>query len=127
VVGDIAEQVQLLGNELPMLGDASAAIASRFVTVLLDRSWLGKEDHMLKPALHNELPGILNWALAGLDRLEEQGEFTTPRNSDDAYRMLVDLASPVKAFIRDRCQIGRRGPGRRSLERLAGMGEGQRP
>ena len=33
------------------------------------RSWLGKEDRDLEPALQAELPGILNWALAGLERL----------------------------------------------------------
>ena len=52
-----------------------------------------------------ELPGILNWALDGLARLEEQGEFTRPAGADDAYRALVDLASPVQAFIRDCCIV----------------------
>ena len=52
-----------------------------------------------------ELPGILNWALDGLARLDERGEFTRPAGAEDAYRALVDLASPVQAFIRDRCII----------------------
>jgi putative DNA primase/helicase len=52
-----------------------------------------------------ELAGILNWALDGLARLDEQGEFTRPAGADEAYRSLVDLASPVQAFIRDRCVV----------------------
>jgi putative DNA primase/helicase len=103
--GTLPSRIMLLSNELPQLGDASAAIAGRFVTLLLTRSWLGKEDDTLEPELHKELPGILNWALDGLERLWWQQRFTRPTGADDAYRTLVDLASPVKAFIRDRCEV----------------------
>ena len=104
--GTLPSRIMLLSNELPQLGDASAAIAGRFVTLLLTRSWLGREDDALEPEIHAELPGILKWALDGLERLERAGTFTRPTGADDAYRTLVDLASPVKAFIRDQCEIG---------------------
>ena len=103
--GTLPSRLMLLSNELPQLGDASAAIAGRFVTLLLTRSWLGKEDATLEPAMHAELPGILTWSLDALARLEKQGTFTRPPGADDAYRTLVDLASPVKAFIRERCTV----------------------
>jgi putative DNA primase/helicase len=103
--GTLPSRFMLLSNELPQLGDASAAIAGRFVTLLLERSWLGKEDRTLEPEMRAELPGILNWALDGLARLDEQGEFTRPAGAEDVYRALVDLASPVQAFIRDRCIV----------------------
>jgi putative DNA primase/helicase len=54
---------------LPRLGDASAAIIGRFIMLVTTRSWLGKEDSDLEHALQGELPGILNWALAGLQRI----------------------------------------------------------
>jgi putative DNA primase/helicase len=104
--GQLPSRIMLLSNELPLLGDASAAIAGRFVTLLLERSWLGEEDHSLEPELHAELAGVLNWSLDGLARLEEQGTFTPPAGAEDAYKALVDLSSPVKAFIRDCCQVG---------------------
>jgi putative DNA primase/helicase len=104
--GRLPARFMLLSNELPELGDASAAIAGRFVALQLTRSWLGQEDPDLEPELHTELSGILNWALAGLDRLEEQGRFTRPSSTDEAYITLQDLASPVGAFIRDRCELG---------------------
>jgi putative DNA primase/helicase len=104
--GKLPTRFVICSNELPRLGDASGAIAGRFLTLLLNRSWLGNEDPDLKPALHRELPGILNWALDGLARLEEQGRFTTPRSSDAAFAALQDLASPVRAFIRDCCVTG---------------------
>jgi putative DNA primase/helicase len=104
--GKLPTRFMLLSNELPQLGDASAAIAGRFETLLLTRSWLGKEDRTLEPELRRELPGVLNWALAGLSQLESQGSFTRAAEAEEAYRALVDLASPVKAFVRDRCLVG---------------------
>jgi putative DNA primase/helicase len=93
-------------NELPQLGDASAAIAGRFVPLLLTRSWLGEEDDTLEPALHEELPGILNWTLAGLERLTKDRRFVRPRDADEVLVALQDLASPVAAFVRDCCVRG---------------------
>ena len=50
-------------------GDASGAIAGRFLVLTLRNSWLGREDPALTDALLTELPGILGWVLDGLDRL----------------------------------------------------------
>jgi putative DNA primase/helicase len=73
------------------------------VPLLLTRSWLNREDHGLERALRDELPGILNWALDGLERLTAHGRFTRPPGADEAIVALQDLASPVAAFVRDRC------------------------
>lgn len=104
--GKLPVRIMLCSNELPQLGDASMAIAGRFIPLVLTRSWLGSEDHGLEVALRAELPGILNWALAGLERLTKQGRFTRPPGADDAIVALQDLASPVAAFVRDRCVRG---------------------
>jgi putative DNA primase/helicase len=104
--GKLPSRFMVISNELPQLGDASAAIAGRFVALLLSRSWLGKEDLALEPELHAELPGILNWALDGLERLSESNTFTRPESTDEAVTALRDLASPVAAFIRDQCVTG---------------------
>jgi putative DNA primase/helicase len=101
--GKLPTRFMVISNELPHLGDASAAIVGRFVVLQLTRSWLGKEDPALEPELHGELPGILNWALEGLDRLRETNAFTRPASTDEAIIALQDLASPVAAFVRDRC------------------------
>lgn len=104
--GQIPARFMLLSNELPQFGDASTAIANRFMTLLLSQSFLGKEDHGLEHALYKELPGILNWSLDGLARLQEQDAFTRPAATDEAFRELVALASPVSAFVRECCDIG---------------------
>ena len=104
--GKLPARLMLCSNELPLLGDASMAIAGRFVPLLLSRSFYGREDLTLEDALERELTGVLNWALAGLERLAKNGKFTRPPNVDDTIRTLQDLASPVNAFIRDCCVTG---------------------
>ena len=105
--GKLPSRFMVISNELPHLGDASAAIAGRFVALLLSKSWYEKEDPSLEPDLHTEesLTGILNWALDGLDRLAAEGRFTRPRSTDEAMIALADLASPVSAFLRDTCTV----------------------
>ena len=106
--GKLPCRLHVISNELPRLGDASTAIVGRVVLLLLSNSWLGKEDHGLEPALQGELAGILNWALAGLQRLtvENGNRFTWLASAEEAITTLRDLASPVAAFVREKCETG---------------------
>jgi putative DNA primase/helicase len=106
--GKLPCRLHVISNELPRLGDASTAIVGRIVLLLLTRSWLGKEDHDLELSLHAELTGILNWALTGLHRLtvENQNRFTRLTSADEAITTMRDLASPIAAFARERCEMG---------------------
>jgi putative DNA primase/helicase len=94
-----------LTNELPRLADASGALASRFVVLVLQNSFYGRENPRLTEELLAESPGIFAWALEGLDRLRARGCFATPPSSRDALRQLEDLGSPTTAFVRDRCVL----------------------
>jgi phage/plasmid-associated DNA primase len=77
------------------------------VPLITTKSWLGQEDLKLEDKLTKELPGILNRALAGLRRLNANGGKFTPVESADAIlRALEALASPVKAFVRETCELG---------------------
>jgi len=106
--GKLPCRLHVISNELPRLGDASTAVIGRIVLLPLTRSWLGKEDHDLEAALLAELPGILNWSLAGLERLTftNKNRFTVVAAADEAVTAMRDLASPVGAFVRERCEIG---------------------
>jgi putative DNA primase/helicase len=104
--GMLPTRFLILTNELPRIADASGALASRFIVLTLSASFYGREDHGLTERLLTELPGILNWALAGLERLRERGHFNQPASSAEAIEELEDLGSPVKAFVRERCEIG---------------------
>lgn len=99
--GRLNTRFLVLTNELPQVLDASQALASRFIILTSNVSFLGREDTKLLDKLLLELPGILNWSLHGLKRLTERGKFRMPKSSLEAVRMLEDLSSPVAAFIRD--------------------------
>jgi putative DNA primase/helicase len=104
--GRLQCRVVILTNELPHVPENSGAFAARFVLLVLTESWLGKEDPELTDKLCHELPGILNWSLAGLDRLRRRGRFRMPKSSRQVMRQLQDLTSPISAFIRDWCEKG---------------------
>lgn len=95
----------ILSNEVPALMDQSGALASRFVVLQLRRSFYGQEDRALEGKLLAELPGVLLWALEGLDRLRARGHFRQPGSGTEAVRQLEALASPIKAFLEDRCEL----------------------
>lgn len=104
--GELPTRLMMLSNELPGFGDASGAIVNRFLVLTLQNSWLGREDKDLSKKLAAELPGILNWSLDGLVRLDENLRFAEPKSSDDAVITMLDQASPISAFVRDCCDTG---------------------
>jgi putative DNA primase/helicase len=101
--GKLPSRFVILSNELPKFRDSSGAIANRLLILQMTNSFLGREDQTLDGRLADELPGILMWALEGLDRLVHNGRFTVPGASADAATLMMDLASPMSAFVRDRC------------------------
>lgn len=104
--GKLPTRLMVLTNELPSFGDSSGVIARRFIVLNLTLSWLGREDTGLDAKLAAEMPGILNWALEGLARLERTGRITQPESSQDAVMIMQDTASPTSAFVRERCTTG---------------------
>ena len=104
--GKLPCRLHVISNELPKLGDASTAIVGRILLLLTTRTWLGKEDHELELELRKELAGILNWSLEGLTRLTANGNrFTRLLSAEEAIIAMRDLASPVAAFVRERCCV----------------------
>jgi putative DNA primase/helicase len=103
--GRLSIRFIIFANELPKIADASGALASRFIIVPLTESFLGREDPGLTDKLLRELPSILNWSLAGLDRLNVRGYFLQPESAADSVLELGDLGSPIKAFVRDECTV----------------------
>jgi putative DNA primase/helicase len=108
--GRLGVRFLVLTNELPRLADASGALASRFIVLMLTESFYGREDPGLTDKLLAELPGILNWAIEGWSRLRRRGHFAQPASARDAIEQLENLGSPVGAFVRERCEVG---PGKR--------------
>jgi putative DNA primase/helicase len=101
--GKLPTRLVMLSNELPKFRDSSGAIATRMLILRMTESFLNKEDKDLDAKLAPELCGILKWSLQGLDRLNINGKFTVPKSSDDAATLMMDIASPMSAFVRQRC------------------------
>lgn len=95
----------IFANEVPKIVDASGAVKSRFVILRLVNDFLGKEDLHLSEKLLLELPGILNWAIEGWRQLKERGRFIQPISGEEDLETLMQLGSPVKAFLQDCCEF----------------------
>jgi putative DNA primase/helicase len=103
--GTLPTRFVILTNELPRIADASGALASRFVVLVMKESFYGREDHGLTDRLLAELPGIFNWAVAGWRRLTERGHFLMPASSSEAVADIESLSSPILAFLHATCVV----------------------
>lgn len=99
-------RLMVLSNELPRLSDASGALASRMLLLRLDQSFYGREDRALSDRLIAELPGILMWAVAGWNSLNQRGHFVQPASGRELLEDLDDVVSPIGAFVKQRCVVG---------------------
>jgi putative DNA primase/helicase len=103
--GRLTTRFTILTNELPRIADASGALVSRLIVLVLVNSFYGREDPSLTGRLLTEMPSILNWALLGYRRLRDRGYFVQPASGREAIEDLETLASPIKAFINDNCVV----------------------
>lgn len=103
--GRLMVRFVIMSNEMPRLPDGSAVLASRFIPLVMERSFFGQEDLQLKTRLMEELPSILNWSIEGWRRLTARGHFLLPEASRLAIEELEDMSTPVRAFLRERCQL----------------------
>jgi putative DNA primase/helicase len=90
-------------NELPRVGDANSGIFRRVKVVAFPA--IAPEDRYpkIKAGIAHEGPGILNWALEGLQRLRRRGGFKVPeaiQAATDSFRESNDV---VAAFVEERC------------------------
>jgi phage/plasmid-associated DNA primase len=103
--GQLQVRFVILSNELPQFDERSGALAGRFIVLSLTRSFFGREDLELTKKLLAELPGILNWAIAGWTRLSRRGYFILPASGDELAKELEELSSPILAFVNERCEL----------------------
>lgn len=99
--GTLPTRIMLFANEVPRLEDASGALERRFIAARLELDFRKNPDKQLSVKLARELPGIFNWALEGLDRLERNGRFTIPDTHEQTIQTMQESAAPIKAFLRD--------------------------
>jgi putative DNA primase/helicase len=104
--GLLPTRIMMMSNDTPTFTDRSGALGGRMIYVKFDQSFYGREDTDLTSKLLTELPGILNWALQGLDRLAARGRFTEPDSGQAEADAVRRLSDPIGAFIEDWCCLG---------------------
>jgi putative DNA primase/helicase len=103
--GRLTVRFVILSNDPPTLNDPSGALLARYIVLPMGQSFIGREDLALDDKLAVEMPGILNWAIAGRKSLRAKGRFAQPRSAGDLTNTITRLSSPVSAFIDDECTL----------------------
>lgn len=97
-------------NELPKSSDLTEGYFRRLIIVdfpnTFGKNGLKKDPHIMdKISTSDELSGLLNIALTGLQRLESQGEFTNNQDTIDATNQYKRDIDPLITFIEECCFI----------------------
>lgn len=96
----------MAANEFPRITDHSSAFYKRLVLIPCERVFEPHEQNIhLKKLLLAELPGIFNWAIAGLKRLNERGNFEQKDFMKDAVSDLREESNPTEIFFKDHVVI----------------------
>lgn len=91
-------------NHMPKFADRSEGIWRRLiqlpcqVTIAHDQ-----QDKSLSSKMREELPGILNWALRGLDQLRQRKDFHIPEVCLRASEEHRHESNPERQFFEERC------------------------
>lgn len=98
-------------NELPKSADLTDGYFRRLIIVdfpnTFGKNGLKKDPHIMdKISTEKELSGLLNMALEGLQRLEQNGAFSENQNTIDAIREYKREIDPLVTFLEECCHIG---------------------
>lgn len=92
----------MAANEFPRITDHSSAFYKRLILIPCDRVFEDEEiNNKLKDQLIEELSGILQWAIAGLMRLNKRGRFEHNKFMTDAISELREESNPVEVFFEE--------------------------
>lgn len=96
-------KLTFLMNELPVIKDKSHGLQRRIIilpmTKPIPKSFQNKN---LSQQLHQELPGILNWAICGLKRLKQNDfNFTISKRMTNIKQKYFNKTSPMAEFIKN--------------------------
>lgn len=95
-------------NQIPKTYDESDAFFSSWIIINFPNQFLGKDaDKYLleKITTEEELSALLNWALDGLKRLKENGEFSNSKSINEMREEYIRLSDSVGAFNMDCIEI----------------------
>jgi len=93
-------KIMIATNSLPRFNDKTQGIWRRILLVPFDKTI---DEHAqvkyLAEMLKEELSGILNWALEGLQKLNEAGRYTVPEANIELMEQYRRDSDPARAFL----------------------------
>jgi putative DNA primase/helicase len=93
-------KIMIATNSLPRFNDRTIATWRRLLLVPFDKTITeDAQNKYLAEMLKKELPGILNWALEGLQKLNDAGGFTIPDSHADYIEQYRRSSDPCRAFL----------------------------
>jgi len=100
--------VVMAANDYPRTTDISSGMRRRALVVPFMRIFHPEEQDTARAerVIESELPGVLNKALEGLNRLRARGRFDPPLALRTAAANWLRGANPLAAFFADCCTIG---------------------
>lgn len=105
---DFNNQAKLIfaANSVPIFKDNTHSLHRRLVIIPFDyRVSPAEKDHDLLSKLLLELPGILNWSLAGLERLMANKKVSPSLEADKTRSIFMREGDNVRMFIEEECTI----------------------
>ena len=104
IVSPATAKLVMAWNEAPVMRDRSDGLWRRMILVEFNRRIPASErvrgmDTAFWWETQGEVPGILNWAIAGMRRLIKQGEFSSCQASIDAVDELRISSDPEGDFL----------------------------
>ena len=94
-------------NTRPRFSDRSDGIWRRLILVPFTiQIPVDRQDRQLTTKLMNELSGIFNWAIQGLQRLRERDHFVEPKVAEEAKKDYQRETNPTRCFLEDECVEG---------------------
>jgi putative DNA primase/helicase len=93
-------KIMIATNSLPRFNDKTLGIWRRILLIPFDKT-IAEENQIKHFAdlLKEELPGILNWALEGLRKLDNAGRFTIPNSHAEFIEQYRRDSDPTRAFL----------------------------
>ncbi len=90
-------------NDLPLMAKRDDAFFTRWLCLSVPNTVDPlKRDPDLTAKLLEELPGILNWALEGLYRLQARCRFDPAIEEGGIKQLWLDTANPIRRYVRER-------------------------
>ena len=99
-------KIVMAANIFPKITDHSSAFYNRLILLPCDRVFTPEEQNRdLPKQLMVELPGILNWAMAGLGKLRRRGRFEEKVFIKEAIQELEDENNPSNLFFEEHIEV----------------------